>query len=36
VALDVGYQSPSAFVSIFRRTFGVTPGRYFRRAPSDG
>jgi AraC-like DNA-binding protein len=30
VALDVGYDSPSAFVSVFRRTFGTTPGRYFR------
>ena len=30
VALDVGYDSPSAFVSTFRRTFGKTPGRYFR------
>jgi AraC-like DNA-binding protein len=30
VALDVGYDSPSAFVSAFRRTFGATPGRYFR------
>ena len=26
VALDVGYESLSAFVSVFRRTFGVTPG----------
>jgi transcriptional regulator GlxA family with amidase domain len=30
VALDVGYDSPSAFVSVFRRTFGTTPARYFR------
>jgi AraC-like DNA-binding protein len=30
VALDVGYDSPSAFVSSFRKTFGTTPGRYFR------
>jgi AraC-like DNA-binding protein len=30
VALDVGYESLSAFVSVFRRTFGATPGRYFR------
>jgi AraC-like DNA-binding protein len=34
VALDVGYDSPSAFVSAFRKTFGVTPGRYFRRSAS--
>jgi AraC-like DNA-binding protein len=32
VALDVGYDSPSAFISTFRRTFGTTPGRYFRAA----
>jgi AraC-like DNA-binding protein len=32
VALDVGYDSPSAFVSAFRRTFGKTPGRYFSSA----
>jgi AraC-like DNA-binding protein/quercetin dioxygenase-like cupin family protein len=31
VALDVGYESPSAFVSAFRRVLGVTPGRYFKR-----
>lgn len=30
VALDVGYQSPSAFVSAFRRELGTTPSRYFR------
>lgn len=27
-ALDVGYSSVSAFVSAFRREFGVTPGRF--------
>jgi AraC-like DNA-binding protein len=31
-AFDAGYQSVSAFVSAFRRTFGETPGRYFRAA----
>jgi AraC-like DNA-binding protein len=30
VALDVGYDSPSAFISAFRVTFGQTPGEYFR------
>lgn len=30
VALDLGYDSPSAFIYMFRRTFGVTPYRYFR------
>jgi AraC-like DNA-binding protein len=29
VALEVGYRSPSAFVSAFRRQLGTTPGRYF-------
>jgi AraC-like DNA-binding protein len=29
VALDVGYQSPSAFVAAFRRELGTTPSRYF-------
>jgi AraC-like DNA-binding protein len=29
VALEVGYESPSAFVSAFRKIFGTTPGRYF-------
>jgi AraC-like DNA-binding protein/quercetin dioxygenase-like cupin family protein len=30
-ALEVGYESPSAFVQVFRRTFGVTPRRYFEQ-----
>jgi AraC-like DNA-binding protein len=29
VALDVGYDSPSAFIAMFRRTLGTTPNRYF-------
>lgn len=33
-SLSLGYESPSAFVAAFRRTFGTTPGRYFRRSPS--
>jgi AraC-like DNA-binding protein len=33
VALEVGYESPSAFVSAFRRQLGTTPGRYFGRPP---
>lgn len=28
-ALDLGYESPSAFIAMFRRAFGTTPGRYF-------
>lgn len=30
VALDCGYDSPSAFISAFRKRFGRTPGQYFR------
>jgi AraC-like DNA-binding protein/quercetin dioxygenase-like cupin family protein len=32
VALDVGYESPSAFIVMFKRTLGVTPHRYFADA----
>ena len=30
VALDVGYDSTSAFIAMFRRELGTTPGRYYR------
>ena len=30
VAYEVGYSSPSAFVAMFRRTLGATPGRFLR------
>jgi AraC-like DNA-binding protein len=29
LALDLGYDSPSAFIAAFKRAFGVTPARYF-------
>lgn len=29
-ALDSGYSSPSAFISMFRKQLGTTPNRYFR------
>jgi len=29
-ALDAGYSSPSAFISMFRKQLGTTPNRYFR------
>lgn len=29
VALDCGYATPSAFISMFKRELGTTPGRYF-------
>ncbi len=32
VALEVGYDSASAFIAAFRMTFGQTPGQYFRAA----
>ena len=28
ISLDLGYTSVSAFIALFQRTFGVTPGRY--------
>jgi AraC-like DNA-binding protein len=30
VALDLGYDTVSAFIELFRSHFGTTPGRYFR------
>jgi len=32
VAFDVGYNSPSAFTAMFRRTFGVAPTHYLAEA----
>jgi AraC-like DNA-binding protein len=32
VALDLGYDSPSAFIHAFRRALGTTPGAYFGAA----
>ena len=32
VALDLGYKSPSAFIAMFRRELGTTPGRYLKDA----
>ncbi|MFP6651301.1 MAG: AraC family transcriptional regulator [Dehalococcoidia bacterium] len=29
VALDVGYESPSAFIAMFKRALGMTQGQYF-------
>jgi len=30
IALDLGYDSPSAFIAMFRRAMRVSPGRYFK------
>ncbi len=32
VALEAGYSTPSAFIAMFRKVFGTTPGRYFEKA----
>lgn len=29
VALEAGYESTSAFIAMFKKALGVTPGRYF-------
>jgi AraC-like DNA-binding protein/quercetin dioxygenase-like cupin family protein len=34
VALDVGYNTPSGFITAFRRSFGTTPSSYFKTNPS--
>src|SRR5262249_17296280 len=36
VALDVGYDSPSAFIAAFRRILGETPARDFRARAGGG
>jgi AraC-like DNA-binding protein/quercetin dioxygenase-like cupin family protein len=33
-ALESGYSTPSAFISMFRKTLGTTPTSYFRSTPS--
>lgn len=30
IALDLGYESPSAFISMFKKALGKTPGQYFK------
>ena len=34
VALDLGYDSPSAFIAMFRKVLGKTPGQYFKEIGS--
>jgi AraC-like DNA-binding protein len=28
IALELGYDNVSAFIEVFRKTFGTTPGRH--------
>jgi AraC-like DNA-binding protein/mannose-6-phosphate isomerase-like protein (cupin superfamily) len=35
-ALEAGYSTPSAFISMFRNTLGTTPASYFRAAKDSG
>ncbi|MCF8069881.1 MAG: helix-turn-helix transcriptional regulator [Desulfobacterales bacterium] len=30
IALELGYDSPSAFISMFKKTLGKTPGQYYK------
>lgn len=32
IAFDLGYESPSAFIAMFRKTLGASPSRYLARA----
>ena len=34
VALDLGYNSPSAFIAMFKKAMAKTPGQYFKEADS--
>jgi len=34
-ALESGYSTPSAFISMFRKTLGTTPTLYFRMDAKD-
>lgn len=36
VAFDIGYEGPSAFIAAFKRSFGVTPGRYLTKSEGTG
>jgi AraC-like DNA-binding protein len=35
VAVEIGYSSPSAFISMFRKLMGATPGQYLERTQAS-
>jgi AraC-like DNA-binding protein len=35
-ALEAGYSTPSAFIAMFRKALGTTPGRYFANVSNGG
>lgn len=35
IALDLGYESPSAFTAMFRRHFGISPSRFMPQVPAE-
>lgn len=35
IAFDLGYQSLSAFIEMFRKSLGVSPGQYLRKLPAS-
>jgi len=35
IAIDLGYESPSAFIAMFRRMLGTTPARYLTETATD-
>jgi AraC-like DNA-binding protein len=36
VALESGYSTTSAFISMFKKTLGTTPSRYFKEFDAKG
>ncbi|ERI14312.1 hypothetical protein O206_22735 [Ochrobactrum sp. EGD-AQ16] len=35
IAIDLGYESPSAFIAMFRRKLGTTPARYLTETATE-
>lgn len=36
IALDLGYESPAAFTTMFKKSFGMPPSRYFTKGTGRG